>query len=191
MNWFEDQPLTDVQTAIQSQAIQTALEANTSKITDTGFQSFLTNAPIPRMYNVAPFTSAHPNASNVVMTFNAATTLDPDKTFDGPTGTWTCPIDGFYHHWFEISATGTLLGFLQLIFLSSAGGSYSSGFVNNSTGLALYQGEINAIIPHSAGDTVRLQLGNNGAGALSSMTTVWGSVWQAPLRTYKTSAGGS
>lgn len=189
--WMGQRVISDVQIAIQSQAIQTALESNTSKITDLGFQSFLTTAPIPRFYNNSVITSVHGAASNVVTTYNAAVTFDPYKTFNAATGTWTAPISGFYHHWYNLTCTGGAGGFIQLIFLTSAGTAYSSVFANAAAGTALYQLEVNTIVPHTAGDTVRLQIGNNTVAGLTLMVPLWGSVWTAPFTQYTTGSGGN
>lgn len=181
-----------IQLAIQSQSIQTALEANTSKITDAGFQSFLTSAPIPRFYNAAAMTSAHLTATNVVATFNAATSFDPYKMFDGATGTITAPISGFYHFWFNLSTVSTVAGgFIQMIWLSAAGGALSQEFYLPNPGGATFQMGLPVIVPCTAGDTIRLQIGNNTPGTLGSLAPIMSGYWNAPYNTYTTSAGGS
>lgn len=181
-----------IQLAIQSQSIQTALEANTSKITDAGFQSFLTSAPIPRFYNNSAITSAHATATNVVATFNTNVTLDPGKMFDAATGTITVPISGFYHCWFNLSTVSSIAGgFVQLVWLSAGGGTLSQVFAVPNPGGATFQIEINTILPASGGDTIRLQIGNNTPGTLGTFASLMSAYWVAPYNTYTTSAGGS
>ncbi len=192
MSWFESQPISDVQTAIQTSTIQTAVEANTSKLSDTAFTSFLQNAPIPRFYNTSGFTSAHPNASSVYMTFAEPCTYDPYKSFNATTGVWTAPIDGFYSHMFSMIFQGSASGFAQYLLMLNSTTALSTVMVNpNNPGGVFYQEQVGAVFPCSAGDTVRLLFNNQSAGNLSNLVPLWGAVWCAPYKQYSTGSGGN
>lgn len=189
MNWLDKQPSNDIQTAIQSQSLQTALEANTSKISDAGFQSFLTNAPIPRFY--APTLIGTYNAvANTIATFSQAGYVDPYKMLAPTTGIVTFPIDGFYSLFATLNATGSAASFVQIYFLSTASAILS---IQGTAAIAtnVYQLAVPLVAAFKAGDTVRMNVANNGAAALSGVTGAMGGVWCGPYYNYTTGAGGN
>lgn len=95
-DWLGSRAISDVQTAIQSAAIQTTLERNTSVITSEGYQSFLTNAPIPRAYfNPTTTTTLVNNTPTTVKWTSADIVFDQYGMFIG-SNTFQLPIDGFY-----------------------------------------------------------------------------------------------
>lgn len=183
-SWMDNQPLTDVQTAIQTQTIQTALESNTSKITDAGFQSFLTSAPIPRFY--APtITGTYNNATVTTATFTTVGLLDPYGMFTVSTGLATLPIDGWYSFDFNIQATGGAAGHTQLIWVPSAGGNLAAQVLPSAPAAnTTYQHSLSVIAPMRQGDTLKIQVGNGTGAGLSAITGHISGVWVAPYNQY-------
>src|SRR5712675_230697 len=105
-NWMRGHEISDVQTAIQSSTIQTALEANTSKITDAGFQSYLTNAPIPRCAGDTP-TGTYTGGGAVSNVIWSNKIFDPYGILNSTTGIIVAPISGFYQVGFSVTGTVT------------------------------------------------------------------------------------
>lgn len=94
--WLSKTSSTDVQTAIQSQVIQTASERNTSALSNEAYDSYLTNAPIPRAYfNPTTTTTLVNNTPTTINWVNADIVFDQYRMFIG-SNTFQLPIDGFY-----------------------------------------------------------------------------------------------
>src|SRR4051812_5724092 len=96
-NWLDRGTTTDVQTAIQTQTIQTALEQNTSQLSDAALQSFLSNAPIPRCIVLPTAGTLLPVSVETTINFTkvSSSTFDPYSMNTG--NVFTVPIDGFYN----------------------------------------------------------------------------------------------
>lgn len=91
--WLHNTAITDVQVALQSEALQTDVERNTSAISDDGFQSFLNGAPIPRVALLGD-TQVIPDSTLTSITWDATNTFDPYGMFTSPI--IRIPLDGFY-----------------------------------------------------------------------------------------------
>lgn len=194
MNWFEDQPLTDVQTAIQSQAIQTVLEQNTSRVTDSGFQSFLQNAPIPRCFYTTP-TGAYGIALSP-FTWSRVGAHDPYAMLDTATSTtFTIPVDGYYNVVLGVFGAGGAAGFVSGQINDTAAGTNLAVQLMNTPAAATgnyiftvtYQG------PMRAGFKINGAINNASSAVITFATagTFMSFTWVAPYNTYTTGAGGN
>lgn len=96
-DWMQNREITDVQTAIQSATVQTALEVNTTALSDTAQQSMLINSPIPRGYFMPTAGTLLNSGVETTIAFSAASaTFDPYKMLTNTANTFMFPVDGFY-----------------------------------------------------------------------------------------------
>lgn len=203
MSWMDKSIETDVQLAIQSQTIQTAQEANTSKITDAGFQSYLQNAPIPRiaMTYVTNQTPANNTITNVTWG-QAARVFDP-YTMHPPVTTTVIqvPVSGFYSFnlgllfaapataglwnmrlWYE-TVQSKIWGAGVVLARHRAVGPVAGGATNWSIALSMLR-------PLEQGDTFLINWFQDSGGAITlnddgGLT----GCWVAPLGQYQTAGG--
>lgn len=184
-NWMDENTLGDVQSALQSQTIQTALEQNTSKITDAGFQSYLTSAPIPRCWT----TDCTPNTAlasvATVMIWPTTALVDPYGMVDLTTGFITCPIDGLYHAYFGYSGTASFsLRSVRYYWQAMGGSAWGIMVVSNVYSTNVYQGSSNALIPCRAGQLLKATVLDDTASDVASPTANMAVSWIAPYNLY-------
>lgn len=201
-DWMKQQSINDVQTAIQSQTIQTALERNNSALTDAAFQSFLTNAPIPRGYFTPSTNTTIPNNTETVLNFALA-----DKTYDPfnilfQANTFRIPIDGFYtiqgsFNYLQPAGAGTYQHYGAI---KSVSGTYGTAFIAITEGLGVLIGASSpshiiplvAVRPFRAGDTfdiVGFQVSSASETNTGAAYASFGIVWNAPYYQYTTQGG--
>lgn len=184
-DWLKQGEVADIQTAIQSQTIQTALERNTSGLTDQAFQSYLTNAPIPRYwYNQE--TTALPTGANTTCTWGGSF-FDP-YSMVAATGIVTVPLDGFYICTMGFAGT------------APAGGGFDIGFMDPGKTF-WYAREFGSQYPPSPGNygcTITMHtplragtqflftFGNGTTGNMGFVTGVeFSGTWVSPYQNYK------
>lgn len=186
--WMKNSVEGDVQTAIQTQTIQTVMEQNSSKLSDVAFQSYLTNAPIPRMFytgNNSTFTAA----ANVTAKWLSVGAIDPYTIQDVSTGLMTIPIDGFYTGNFWIQCTSTAGGSFQISWMDSTKTIiYGTSGINDYVAAAgNYMGSAPMLYPFRAGSKILVNIGNNTATTLAFVggnNTQVSLVWTAPFNQY-------
>lgn len=186
-DWMKQNQVSEIQTAIQTQTIQTALEKNSSVLTDTAFQSYLTNAPIPR------FTSGLVNATittglTTIATYAAPSLVDQYSLLTPSTGIFRASIDGWWLLNFVYQFTGgaTAGGYVNPIFTYVPSGAPLASSLTVAPGLATtaYQNTMTLLYPFSAGETVRIDIGNTTGATLSAMNARLSGVWTSPLKNY-------
>lgn len=189
MSWMDSQIDSDVNTAIQSQVIQTALERNTTGLTDTGYQSFLNGAPIPRAYY--DFLAVNPlgGAAQTVLSWQRAGNMfDPYGLLDTGTNTsYQVPRDGFYTLSAGVFGTsGGAGGLINYILLQKNTASIAAQTIpptgNDYYATVAWNGWL------VAGDLIRIVYRNNPATGLTVAGAHFGITWDAPYKQY---TGGS
>lgn len=193
-DWMKDSTVSDVQTAIQTQTIQTALERNNSGLTDVAFTSYLQNAPIPRFYvgtisgtfSTGIVTAAWTTAGGLSGNYH-----DPYNMLVPTTGVFTFPIDGYYLVSFLMIGTGTAGAYVQLLLQNVGTVNYVAQILTTSSAPAAtnYQNTLSIVLPWRAGNTARVQIGNGGAANLSPIVGSLSCVWCAPYNNYTTQGG--
>lgn len=191
MSWLEKQESSNIQTALQSQAIQSNLEKNSQGLSDQAFNSYLTNSPIPRFYNNS-FTSTFTSGADTTVTYaaNASQSFDPYGMLAVATGIVTIPRDGFYQWLFNIVGSGGTAGFVFTRIIDTAGAQI--GVTLSTPSLAAggaFDFTVVALKPHRAGDTVRVKLNNSSGGLYTPSEGSFGGVWVAPFNQYAQSGG--
>lgn len=195
-NWMTNSTESDVQTAIQSQTIQTVLENQTSALTDVAFRSFLANAPIPRVFLIQQTNLVLVNAvAGFIQWGTTARYHDPYAMNGGVAEEVIIPVDGYYTFYCNISNVlgGVAAGFntyLQAVSVKSK--VYGAGVqlalngswvpvqsVGGTTGLNL-----NFTMPFEAGDTLRFAVFENSGVGLTYVSGYCGAAWVAPYKQY-------
>lgn len=182
--WMKNSVESDVNTAIQSQTIQTALERNASVLTDSAFQSFLTNAPIPRLYYDSSPTVI--GIGNNTITWNTVGSVDPYSMMVPTTGIITIPIDGWYSGMWTFSGTSaTPTSSIDVAWMNGAKTvfitrNFPTYYIPAPTNYACNEPFIQ---PLRAGSTILVNLGTG--FTLTTSTCRISLVWQAPYNTYQ------
>lgn len=204
-DWMRGQSVSDIQTAIQSQAIQTALESNTSKITDAGFQSYLQNAPIPRAYflETATNTVINTGAEATIVFGQASVKLDQYKILSTTANTFQIPIDGFYVADMGIgwASTAGATSYAAYAGFKSVSGTYGVQYLKLDqrelpilTSAVIFS--VTMVKPFRAGDQFKLVAfqasGTNQNSVVTDTASPTLSIsWVAPYNQYTTGAGGN
>lgn len=198
-DWMDTGTEVDVQRAIDSQAIQTALERQSSGLSDVALQSYLTNAPIPR-FAVNAFNTAFANGVGTVCTYQAGGSIyyDPYQMLNLTTGNVTIPIDGFYAiEYYATCNGGGVAGYFQYIMQTAIGaGGTCVPFLGSSltpgAGAACH-GAIAAVRPFTAGNVINVLVVNQTGGAMAASEGYFGGAWVAPYKNFKntTTQGGN
>lgn len=202
MSWLEERGITDVQSALQSQAIQSVLEKNAQGLSDGAFNSFLTNAPIPRAYCESTTNTTLTNNAEVIINFtDAGRVFDPYQIYVG-SNTFRLPMDGFYtiQTSVEYQQPAGAGSFQQYAGLRSTIGTYGTGLivVNESVGSLLagtgpfQEMPVFCVKPFKAGDSfnvVGFQASSANETHTAGVTRGIGIVWNAPYRQYNQSGG--
>lgn len=187
-HWMNNQEISDVSTAIQSQSIQTALERNTTKLSPDALQSYLVAAPIPRMIS-GDMTGTYNNGITTNAIFSRVNGFDPFSmlVFNAGLGVeiLTFPIDGFYSVvWRMHVVGGTGAGaFVETLITDSAGFLDLDLCENNTTGV--YRFHTTLLKPYRAGQNMIFQVFNNSTAALTVGSGCRVSAtWVAPYNVY-------
>ncbi len=193
MSWMDNKVESDIQTALQSQYIQTSLEQNTSRITDAGFQSYLQNAPIPRFY-VNSFSNTFATSATTVVLYNSNGTpyVDPYRMLVPTTGVATIPIDGFYEICFNFKADTGTTGYLHAKIIDNASAYiYGNEAQWNAAATGFMGFTIGTLVPLKAGTTFRVDITNFTGGTVTASVGAFSAVWTAPYNQYTTGPGGN
>lgn len=182
---------TDVQTAIQTQSIQTAQERNTTALTDGAFQSFLTSAPIPRLFLSAAATQAIPNATSTTLAWGG-TTIVHDPYAMQPTynnALIAIPVDGYYSFTcqtqFNINGNyaGRSMEWLTSVSRRLGAGIQLAQGAWDAGGTNFGNMNMTVVQPFNAGDSFFVNVTHNGGAAITtggaSLTWLSGG-WFAP-----------
>lgn len=205
MSWIENRDVSTIQSAIQSQTVQTAIDSNTSKITDTGFLSFLQNAPIPRLFLAQQSTQSVAGVTTTLLQWGGAAKIhDPYNMQPASANTLIqIPVDGYYTFTCQckFSAVGNYSGrFMQWLTVTSKrlGGAaeLAQGFFGDGAGESANQGNVNMTInlPFNAGDSFTVSVSHNGGAGITTAgaNLTWlGGGWIAPYNQYTTGSGGN
>lgn len=192
----------DIQTALQSQTVQSALEKNTGSLSDQAFQSFLTNAPIPRIFLDIPGAgqTINNNTTTDIVWGQASRTFDP-YTMHLPANTTdiTIPVAGFYCFFTNqqfspaIQPQDSLLQFTSVNSKTyGAGLSLASVTAKWNTSTLGVHHNLTMNRFFDAGDSFKVQIFQNvGASATlaNSNVCVLGGTWTAPFKQYVTGGG--
>lgn len=190
-DWMKNSEQTDIQTAIQSQAIQTVLEKSTSGLTDAAFQSYLTNAPIPRAYYLGPASNTIANAANTYFQWAKAGSHDPYAMLSPLTTYFTttanscliAPISGYYICSASIiGASAAAAGFPSFQMYLNGVLVSAGDFANVGTGFAGFVGWTG---PMNAGDPIAFLMQNNTGGLFTSSNGHFSLTWVAPYNQYQ------
>lgn len=195
--WMKNHIESDVQTAIQTQTIQTALERNTAALSDAAFQSFLSNAPIPRVYLIQSAAQAVAAVTTTPIAYNqAGRVYDPYQMLStGSTTTIIIPVAGFYTFVATVgySVAGIYTGRF-MTFTTGVSKRLGSGvtimqyFAGDGAGESANNGNMSAVLlaPFDAGDTFLVSCSHNGGAGINTvagLTTLAG-VWNSPYSQY-------
>lgn len=189
-DWMKNSEQKDIQTAIQTQTIQTALERNTSGLTDQAFQSYLTNAPIPRCY-FHTISGTIPGAgAQTVLTWTAVGAHDPYRFWDG-TSTFTIPIDGYYACTWIAYTTGSAGSYFQTMWALNGALVAEHTHTDLVAAAGNFQCGVTIQAPFVAGSKLTAVAGNSGAAAMTPQAalTHLSIVWLAPYNNYSTAGG--
>lgn len=202
MSWMQNHETSDIQTAIQSQSIQTVLEKNNTNLSDGAFQSLLANAPIPRVYLIQSAAQSVPATTTTPIVWNQAGRVhDPYAMLaTGSTTTIIIPVGGYYTFMFacQFSVVGNYSGrfatfttgvskrlgsavtILQTFFGDGAGESANSGNINTTL-----------VAPFDAGDSFFVSVSHNGGAGINTSPTgvILSGVWNAPYNQFNQSGG--
>lgn len=200
--WMKNNVVGDVQTAIQSQTIQTAIEKNTSVLTDQSFQSFLTNAPLPRIYMEAQGAGQVINNAALTDLIWGQAARKHDPYFMHPAATTTTiqvPIDGYYSFYCNTnfaSAAAATVWQTQFQFVTVLSKIHGAAVVLDVVTLAspIFAGALQWAFnlamnkPLAAGDTFKIQIFQSSGAAItlgsSGFITSFGGTWSAPYNNY-------
>jgi hypothetical protein len=201
-SWLDSRNSSAVQQALDSQTVQTAPERQTSGLTDQAFQSFLTNAPIPRVLldiTGAGQTIADNTATTV--TFGATSRAYDPYNMLNTANAIVIPVAGFYTFFANmqfsptISPQDSLLQF-NTVTSKTYGAAYQLAIVTYKSNPSVLGTHLNLSMTRffDAGDSfVTTILQNVGAGAdlANNGTCVLGGAWVAPYKQYVTGSGGN
>ena len=189
MSWMDERIVTsDIQTAVQSQTIQTALEANTSKITDAGFQSYLTSAPIPR-FQYTTITGTYATGAVTNTNWTTVNAIDPYAMMAPATGSITIPIDGFYQLNFGLKTVAVgAAGYIEVGWITGGVNRISTTLATGGAALGTFYG---LSAPYGAfwrqGTVLNTWIGNTTGGAFTAASFDFiyvSGVWCAPYANY-------
>lgn len=201
LDWAKKDAINDVSTAVDSQTIQTVLERQNTGISDVGFQSYLTNVPIPRMFRYTTVATTILAGAIAVVDFTTASTgsFDPYSMYIGGS-TWRIPIDGFYNITFCGGYPSNGLNFQAYAAIMSNKGTYGAGTLLSLNETVVPAAVANmvfnvvALRPFRAGDEFYAQYYNGSTTNQNSVnfalaTTTIGATWVAPFNSYTTQGG--
>lgn len=183
--WLHNTPITDVQSALQSEALQTDVERNTSSISDEGFQSFLNGAPIPRVQLLGD-TQVIPDITATTVNWDGTTKFDPYGMFTSPI--ITIPLDGFYS--FDCNMQHNFAGAYNIRWLAyisdtsaQFGAAYQLSFAEwEGAGLTAGSMNVPCLRAFNAGDSFHIVVFQSSGGPLNlagNICNITGA-WVAP-----------
>lgn len=208
-DWMLGRDISDIQIAIESQTLQTAFEKQASTISDAGFQSFLQNAPIPRIYMEAQGAGQVINTGALtdLVWGQAARLYDPySMHLAANTTDVTIPVDGFYSFYCNtnfISPAVAAVWEYELQFTTIQSKVYGAGIILDVIiGAApivagTEQWALNIVMnkPFNQGDSFKVQIFQSSGGAVTlgaaGFKTSIGGTWSAPYKQFTTGAGGN
>lgn len=189
----------DIQQAINTQTIQTAVEKASSGLSDVALKSFLNSAPIPRAFYNPQTNTNLASGVETTMTFNQSDVVFESHRFYAGSNVFIIPVDGFYHvqsavEYQQPAGGGT---YQQYAGIRSVTGTYGTQYiVLNESVATLLAGSspvqvmtFSALRPFRAGDTFKI-IGFQISSALeletAGSTYGLGICWNAPWNTYVT-----
>lgn len=183
-DWMKNQGSTNVADIVKTQDTQYALEKAASTLSDPAFQSFLTNAPIPRISNGGPPIGVYATGTtNVVWTTSSY--FDPYNMATRATGFMTIPLDGFWILNFSLLMQGTVNSFMRTYWDIAGGSALGVQTTPDVVAAGVYEGGSTVVYPMRAGTIIKPTVINSGAATYTILGGNLGCSWIAPYTNYQ------